>query len=44
MAASSVDVLVAGLRENRTRIGAAGIRRLMLFGSFARGDDRADVF
>ncbi|MFN8721377.1 MAG: hypothetical protein ACK5YI_11150 [Rhodospirillales bacterium] len=44
MAASTVDVLVATLRENRPRIGAAGIRHLMLFGSVARGDDRADVF
>ncbi len=41
MAASTVDVLVAGLRENRTRIGAAGIRHLMLSGSVACGDERA---
>ncbi len=45
MAASTVDVLVAGLRSNRALLEAAGIRQLMLFGSVARGDDhsRSDV-
>ena len=43
MAASTVDVPVAGLRGNRTRFAVAGIHHLMLFGSVARGDDRVDV-
>jgi len=43
LAASTVDVLVAGLRENRTRFAVAGIRLLILFGCVARGDDRVDV-
>ncbi len=43
MAASTVDVLVATLREDRTRFAVAGIHHLMLFGSVARGDDRVDV-
>jgi len=36
------DELITVLTENRDRIRALGVRRLGLFGSFARGEQRAD--